>query len=85
MLRKNCKEFPVEINLSPAETDTGTLIVSMVHDITARNHAEDELKKSEERYRSLFENAPIGAFCCIRGWEFIDANPALVAMLGHDL
>ena len=40
--RKNGDEFPIEVSLSPAETDAGMLIISMVHDITARKHAEEE-------------------------------------------
>jgi PAS domain-containing protein len=57
------------------------LIISMVHDITARKHAEEERKQSEERYRSLFENAVFGIFRSTPAEYFIDANPALCSML----
>ena len=60
------------------------LIISMVHDITARKHAEEERKQSEERYRSLFENAVFGIFRSTPAGYFIDANPALCSMLGYD-
>ena len=82
--RKNGDEFPIEVSLSPAETDAGMLIISMVHDITARKHAEEERKQSEERYRSLFENAVFGIFRSTPAGYFIDANPALCSMLGYD-
>src|ERR1051326_2066544 len=82
--RKSGDEFPIEVSLSPAQTDTGRLIVSMVHDITARKHAEEERKQSEERYRSLFENAVFGIFRSTPAGHFIDANPALCSMLGYD-
>jgi two-component system, cell cycle sensor histidine kinase and response regulator CckA len=72
------------VSLSPAETDAGMLIISMVHDITARKHAEEERKHSEERYRSLFENAVFGIFRSTPAGYFIDANPALCSMLGYD-
>jgi PAS domain S-box-containing protein len=41
--RKNSEEFPIEVGLSPAETDSGTIIISMVHDITKRKEAEEAL------------------------------------------
>ncbi len=82
--RNGGEEFPIEVSLSPTETDEGMLIIGMVHDITARKNAEQERKESEERYRSLFENALFGIFRSTPAGAFMDANPTLCSMLGYD-
>ncbi len=38
------KDFPVEISLSPIETEGGTLVASSLRDITERKQAEEKLK-----------------------------------------
>jgi len=43
-----------------------------------------ELQKSEEKYRSLFENAIMGIFQTAPDGRVINANPALSAILGYD-
>jgi PAS domain S-box-containing protein len=42
--KKSGLEFPVEISLSPIETEDGTLVASSLRDITERKQAEEELK-----------------------------------------
>ncbi len=48
-----------------------------------RQRMEEVLKESERRYRSLFENIPIGLYRTTPVGEIVDINPALVQMLGH--
>ena len=50
----------------------------------ARVRAEDALRRSETRYRSLVENATYGVCFCGADGHFITANPALLRMLGYE-
>ena len=55
-----------------------------VQDITERREAEEERKRAEQNYRSIFENAVEGIFQSTIDGRFITANPALARMLGYD-
>jgi PAS domain S-box-containing protein len=48
-----------------------------------RDRAEGAIRASEERYRTLFERMPIGLYRTKPEGQIIDANPALVEMLGY--
>ncbi len=52
--------------------------------INSRKQAEEALKKSEERYRTLVQNVPIGIVRISAGLEgqILMANPAFVEMMG---
>lgn len=41
------------------------------------------LKEAEDRYRSLFNSVPIGLYRATPAGQILDANPALIQMLGY--
>jgi PAS domain S-box-containing protein len=59
---KDGREVPVEIGLSPLNTDAGPLVVASIRDVTQRRKAEAVLRKMEARYRTLVEGIPAVTF-----------------------
>jgi PAS domain S-box-containing protein len=59
-------------------------VYSTFDDITGRKRAAAALAESEERFRSLVENATVGIYRTTPDGHILMANPALVRMLGFD-
>jgi len=64
--------------------DAEPLLGGFSLDITERKKAEQELQASEERFRTLYENATIGLYRTTPEGEILLANPTLVKMLGYN-
>jgi PAS domain S-box-containing protein len=57
-------------------------ISGTVQDITERKLAEEVLMASEQKYRELFENAPVGIFRTNSYGEVLSVNPTMTRFLG---
>jgi PAS domain S-box-containing protein len=57
-------------------------MVGAVTDITGPKQAEAALRESEERYRSIFANAPVGIFQSVQD-RLLFVNPAMARMFGY--
>ena len=55
----------------------------VIRDITRRKRAEAALRESEERYRSLFEDVPVGVYRIDPGGELVHFNRAVVDLLRY--
>ena len=66
--------------------DAGGVVVGTLgfaHDVTRRKETEAALRGSEERYRNLFENSPIGIYRTSPDGRILMANPSLLRMLRY--
>jgi len=84
-IRKDGKIIWTEQKNIPLYNEKGEIIAieGIARDVTEIKLAEQELIKSEERYRSIYENALVGIYRTTPDGKILLANPALVKMLGY--
>ena len=69
----------------PFENEGGSLLkLSVYRDITESKKREEMLRASEEEFRNLFEHVACGVFISSKEGKFINANRALLDMLGYN-
>ena len=61
----------------------GIEFVGAVSDVTPRRRAEEALRKSEERWRSVFENSAIGVALTDLNGRFVTTNHVFQTMTGY--
>ncbi|MGH9875315.1 MAG: PAS domain S-box protein [Pyrinomonadaceae bacterium] len=81
--RKDGTTFPVEINVKNIRLEKDYRL-AVVRDITERKRSEEALRRAEQRYQDIFENAGEGIFQSTPEGRYITANPALARMHGFD-
>jgi len=83
--RKDGRHFIGEVDSASLHDDAGQPygVVSITRDITQRVEMQDALARSEARFRSLIENAPVG-ITLIRHGTTLYANAAYLQLFGYD-
>ncbi|MBS3740981.1 MAG: PAS domain S-box protein [Candidatus Cloacimonetes bacterium] len=82
--RANGENFPATVLLTRVKLKNKVFLQATVRDITERKETEEKLRRSEQRFRSIYENSTVGMYRTTADGEIIMANPALVNMLGFN-
>lgn len=84
------REIPVELTITRIPQDGPLAFTGYIRDITERKRSEDSLRmahaqvvRSEERWRSVFENSAVGVALTDLNGRFIATNLVYQKMLGY--
>ena len=81
--RKDETVFPVEISARKVDIEGVKYYQSICRDITERKQAEETLKESEDRFRKIFEESPVGIAMTGKDMVIIRANSSFCKMTGY--
>jgi PAS domain S-box-containing protein len=82
--RKDGSVFPVEITSHRFTFSGKEIIMAAARDITERKRAEEALRDSEEKYRSVIENIQDIFYRSDLDGNLVMASPSLLKILGYD-
>ena len=80
---KNGHKVLLNVSCNVIQIGGESYFLGFHQDITHRKRAEEALRTSEEKYRSIFDNAPIGIFRTTEDGRLLDANLELSRILGY--
>ncbi len=81
-LHKAHEEMEASVEERTAELKKA--VVALQQEVWERKRIELKLRESEERFRSIFDNATIGLYRTTPDAQILMANPTLMRMLGYD-
>ena len=86
-VRKNGTEVHVSVTISPIRDRSGAIIGAsqIARDISGRKCAEEELRKSEERFSKAFRQSPLAIVISTEEDErYLDVNESFLNMVGSE-
>ncbi len=84
LLHKDGSRVPYLFTGVRLDTPEGPMMLGVGFDISERQAAEERVRASEEKYRDIFNNSPVGIFRSSVEGRFLEANPTMARMLGYE-
>jgi PAS domain S-box-containing protein len=74
----------IQAAVFPIKTDKGFMAGAISRDVTERKKAEETMQINEEKYKALYNNAPLSYQSLNEDGSFNDVNPAWIRTLGYN-
>jgi len=84
LIRKDGRHILIEVNTTLIQRRNKNDVLAFVRDITDRKRMEEALRKSEDRYRTLVENATDIVYRTDDTGHFTFVNPATLRITGYE-
>ena len=81
--KKDGSQFHVEIRGKMMRYEGKNVRITVMRDVDDQKQAAEALRKSEKRYRDLFNSIPIGLYRTTPEGSILDVNPAMLDILGY--
>jgi diguanylate cyclase (GGDEF)-like protein/PAS domain S-box-containing protein len=82
-LHKDGSEFAIEMSLGETHGYGERLFTGIIRDMTERKRTEDALREARDRFRSIFDHAPIGVAVVSLEGRYLQVNRSLCEILGY--
>ncbi|MCP4577545.1 MAG: PAS domain S-box protein [Deltaproteobacteria bacterium] len=83
--------IPIQVNsrqillsMLSVKKDVGSSFILLMNDITERKRAEEVLRESEAKYRSMMEGMSDSVYICSSRFRVAYMNPSMIKMIGRD-
>ncbi len=80
---KDGRFIPVDTHVTLGKWGDKDVFIGISRDITERQRTEDALKTSEERFRRIFEDVPVGMATFDASFHFVRTNTAFCKFTGY--
>jgi len=84
VLRSDGTEVPVEILAQMIQVEGVPVVYGAFRDISSRREAEEALRRSEQKYRTLYENIRDASAAVDMSGRILEFNPVFQEMLGYE-
>ncbi|MBY0502969.1 MAG: response regulator [Bryobacteraceae bacterium] len=84
MMREDGQTFDIDFMATSFRLDDQPAVLVVIRDISERKRSADAVRKTEARFRTLFESVLEGVYRASPDGQLLEANPSLVKMLGYN-
>ena len=83
VVHKNGHHIPVEISPSIIMLNNKKHVLGIFRNVSEREKAKEELQKSEEQFRAIYETAEDSIFIKDKNLKYVNVNPAMEKLFGQ--